>query len=80
MATRVRVRWRGGGGYDSGASRRHRKWWVREAATALACYTRSTVAAAKARRNSLRLPDWPSATMVLVTEVPMLAPMMRRIA
>ena len=39
-----------------------------------------TVAAAKARRNSAGLPDWPSATMVEVTDVPTLAPMTSGIA
>ena len=33
-----------------------------------------TVAAAKARRNSFRSPIWVKETIVLVTEVPMLAP------
>ena len=36
------------------------------------------VAPPKARRNSLRLPDCARDTMVLVTEVPMLAPMMMK--
>lgn len=35
-----------------------------------------TVAAAKARRNMSRSPAWVMATKVLVTEVPMLDPMM----
>lgn len=39
-----------------------------------------TVAAANARLNSLRSPIWVSETMVLVTDVPMLAPMMIGIA
>lgn len=39
-----------------------------------------TVAPAKALRNSSRLPTWPIDTMVLVTEVPMLAPMMMKMA
>ena len=39
-----------------------------------------TVAAAKARQGSPRSSDWPRATIVEVTEVPMLAPMMRGIA
>ena len=39
-----------------------------------------TVAAAKARRNSSRCDACMSETMVLVTEVPMLAPMMMGIA
>ena len=33
-----------------------------------------TVAAANARRNSLRSPIWVNETIVLVTEVPILAP------
>ena len=40
----------------------------------------STVAAAKARRNSSLSPIWNIATMVDVTEVPMLAPMTREMA
>ena len=39
-----------------------------------------TVAPAKARRNSLRWPAWPTDTIVFVTDVPMLAPMMIKMA
>jgi len=39
-----------------------------------------TVAPANARRKSFLLVIWPMATMVLVTEVPMLAPIMMGIA
>ena len=39
-----------------------------------------TVAAEKPRRRSSLLAKWPMATMVLVTEVPMLAPMIMKTA